>query len=292
MNLFKTHDALLLPTFGEANYAELLKNVEIPNRLGGPSRTRPGRSGQQRQKFGRGYEPRDYVAQPEGAIECCAPLPSNLLIPRSEWPRLIQLQDEHQSSPYHLRQRAKIRTKSQQSTWHCWAYGSVAALQVAIVASGAPHVELSPTMVACLARGYTAKRGGNTFHAIPIMHEIGVCSTQLWPLNKISRGYDTKVMRAEAAKRRLAEWFELKPNSFDYAASALLLGFPVILGLAWWGHMICGLKLVRLKNGGYGILIENSHSESYGDLGLAVLEESRATAFDQAAVRCNFATAA
>jgi hypothetical protein len=156
---------------------------------------------------------------------------------------------------------------------------------VAIAASGLPHVELSATMVACLAKNYR-KVGGNTFDAIPIMHSIGVCSTQLWPLNQINRKYDTPAMRADAQQRRLAEWFELKPNNFDYAASALLLGFPVILGLAWWGHMILGLQLVQTSRGGYGILIENSWGESYGDLGLAVLEESRATAFDQAAVRC------
>jgi hypothetical protein len=289
MNLFRTHDSLYLPTFGEANYAELLQNVEIPNRLGGPIGI--SRRNRKAEYFGHGYVPRDYVKQPEGSIECCAPLPTDLLIPRSEWPRLIKLQDENQSSPYHLRQRAKIRTKSQASTPFCWAFGSVACLQVAIVASGLDHVELSPTMVACLATGYKL-RGGNTFDAIPIMHETGVCSTKLWPLNQVNRRYDTPEMRADAAGRRLAEWFELKPNRFDYAASALLLGFPVILGLAWWGHMIAGLKLVQTKRGGFGILIENSHGESYGDLGLAVLEESRATAFDQAAVRCNFATAA
>lgn len=231
-----------------------------------------------------GYVSRDYDLQLPGTIEFCAPLPHDFVIPRSEWPGLIEAQEASHSTLRHVRDRAGIRTKSQNGTNYCWAFGTVAAIQLVRAAAGMPTVELSPTAVAAKIKNYR-NRGGNTFDAIPYIAQHGVPTVEYWPLNRIDARYDTPEMRENSKNYRLTEWYELRSNSFDQAASCLLRGMPVILGLAWWGHMVCGLRLVALPGGGYGIEIENSHGEGYGEKGLAVLPESKATAFDQAAPR-------
>lgn len=232
----------------------------------------------------RGYEARDYSSQPVGTAECCSPLPSNFLIPRSDWAELVQEQEKRKATLTHTRARAGIKTYWQNGTNHCWAFGSVKAAAIVRAYQGLPTLDFSPTMVACLARNY-GNVGGNTFHAIPVMAKVGIATTKTWTLNRISRNFDTPEMRQEAALNRLREWYELPSNSFAAAASCLLRGMPVILGLAWWGHMVCGLRLVVLGRDAFGIEIDNSHGEGYGNKGLAILDERRATAFDQAAPR-------
>lgn len=231
-----------------------------------------------------GYVARDYDLQLPGTVEFCSPLPPDFVIPRGEWEGIIKAQEEHRATLRHVRDRAGIRTKSQNGTNFCWNFGTIAAAQLVRAAAGLPTVELSPTAGASLIKNYR-NRGGNTFDAIPFIAEHGCPTTEYWPLNKIEPKYDTPEMRANALNYRLTEWYELKSNSFDQAASCLLRGMPVILGLAWWGHMVCGLRLVSLGGGKFGIEIENSHGEGYGEKGLAVLPESKATAFDQAAPR-------
>lgn len=232
----------------------------------------------------RGYEKRDYSVQRVGTIECCSPLPPNYLLPRSDWAMIAKDLEKRQATLTHSRARKGIKTYWQNGTNHCWAFGSVKAARLVRAFQGLPDVELCPTMVACLAKNY-GNVGGNTFNAIPVMAKIGIATTKTWTLNKIDRHFDTPAMRAEAAQNRLKEWYELPSNSFAAAASCLLRNMPVILGLAWWSHMVCGMRLVVLGRDAFGIEIDNSHGEQYGNKGVAILEEGRATAFDQAAPR-------
>lgn len=234
------------------------------------------------EKMSFGYQPRDYDLQP--TVKFCSPLPPDFVIPRDEWDAIIRAQEENQATLRHVRDRAGIKTKSQNGTNYCWAFGTVAAVQLVRAAAGMPTVALSPTAVAAQVTKYR-NVGGNTFDAIPWIAEHGVPTVGQWPLNKIDRQYATAETANNAANYRLTEWYELKSNSFDQAASCLLRGIPVILGLMWWGHMVCGVRLVSLGGGKYGIEIENSHGEGYGEKGLAVLPEQKATAFDQAAPR-------
>lgn len=64
----------------------------------------------------------------------------------------------------------------------------------------------------------------------------------------------------------------------------ILAGFPVTLGLMWWGHLIFGTKVVVLRNGELGILGVNSWGERWENGGKAILVESKATAHEQIAI--------
>jgi len=243
----------------------------------------PTRRDYKSQGLGLGYVPRkEQILTPEQA-QFCAPMPAADLIPRSEWRALIEMKDRDESWLDQLRAAQKIKTLSQGSTNYCWMFGSVNAMRVLAASHGYNWNDLCPTSAAVRVKNFR-NNGGNTFDAIPHLAKYGCSTTKTYPLNKISRALDTQESQQEALRYRLLEWWELKGNSFDHAASSILRNKPVILGLMWWSHMVLGLRLVATNNG-YGILIENSHGSSYGDDGLAVLEERRSTAFDQASPR-------
>lgn len=232
--------------------------------------------------FGKGYEPRDYATQP--TVEFCSPYPDGFIIPEVEWRERIEELERNKATLTDVRTRHGIKTLSQSSTNYCWSFGTVNGIRMARAAAGYPYLDLSPTAVAAQIKGFR-NVGGNTFDAIPWIAEHGVPTTEHWPLNRIDRRYVTPEMKADAKRTVLTEWYELPSNNFAAAASCLLRGIPVAMGLSWWGHLICGLTLRSLPNGDFGIEIENSWGEQWGDKGLGVLTRRKATAFDQAAPR-------
>lgn len=237
-----------------------------------------------------GYIPRDYEAVPPGTVQFCEPMPGMLRIPRVEWDERIKELEAKKATLSDLRKAAGLKTLNQGMTNYCHSFGTVNAIRLIREANGLPPVDFSPTGVAAQFQNFRnannrpAGLGGNTYQNIPWIAEHGIPLASDWPLNKIDRKYATPDMKARAAQHKLTEWYELPRNDFDAAASCLLRGIPVVMGLAWWGHMICGMTLRKVK-GGYGIEIWNSHGPQYGDDGCAILTERRATAFDQAAPR-------
>lgn len=229
-----------------------------------------------------GYQPRDWDAQPEGSIEFCEPFPGHFMIDRGEWRERIEERERNNATLKQQSLAAGIETVSQNGTNYCWSFGSTRALEIVeAVHQGQPHVPLSPTAVACKAKNF-ANRGGNTFDWIPIAARDGVPTAEAWPLNRRDRQYNTPEVWATGAAQRMHEWWELPRNSFDAMASCLLRGWPVIIGVAWWSHMICAVDLKALPGGVFGVEIWNSHGRNYGENGFAVLSERKGTAFDQA----------
>jgi hypothetical protein len=228
-----------------------------------------------------GYQPRDWDANPAGSIDFFDPFPAHLKIPRSEWREIIEMRERHKATLFELGHRAGIRAGSQNGTSHCWAWGSVAAIEYTEVIQGEPHVPLSATAVACIAKNFR-NVGGNTFNAFPVMAERGVPTKADWPDNRLDRSFDKPETWERAKPHKMLRWYELPNNDFDAMASCLLRGWPVTIGVQWWSHMICAVDLKALEGGAFGTLIRNSHGTNYGDQGFAVLTERKSTAFDQA----------
>src|SRR5690606_8013397 len=109
-----------------------------------------------------GYIQRDYAKQPAGTIECCDAFDPSWLIPRSDWDAIIEQREKDQSTLKQIGLDAGIRTISQNGVPHCWAFGSVRAIELVEAIMGETHVPLSPTSVACIAKNWR-KVGGNTF---------------------------------------------------------------------------------------------------------------------------------
>lgn len=234
---------------------------------------------------GRGYEARNWQASPFGTLDYASPfdLP---LIPRSEWPDRIEQMEKTKSRLSDIRRLNSLRSSNQANTPYCWMHGTVNAMRLARAAAGLPILNLSAASAAAPCKNFRA-RGGWSGEAVEWLSEHGINTWAEWPENAIDRRYYTEENKALAATRRVTEWYELsdRRTRFDELMTCLMLGFPVAVGYAWWGHLVCAVDPVVIAPGKFGARIWNSWGDNYGEDGEAVLSESKATPDDACVIR-------
>lgn len=237
-----------------------------------------------------GYKLRDFDAEPFGAYS--APFELDL-IPRNEWAERAQALDAAKATPEHLARFYNVPILNQKQLPYCWCYGTVGAMMTAAAQAGLPFGYLSATSAAAKIKNYV-KVGGWAGEAIEGIQRFGVSTTEYWPEAVLDRRYDTPEQRENAALHKAVEFEELPSQSFDAVATALLSGFPVTLGLAWWGHLVYATRFVVLGRNEFGVLIRNSWGPDWETAGTAVLTESRATPHEAFTIRSvtKFQTAA
>jgi hypothetical protein len=223
-------------------------------------------------RFG-GYVVRDFAAAPFGSY---SEVSTDALIPRNEWRERAQALEAARATPEHVAEFARVPILNQGRRPYCWAYGAMGVLMVGYAAAGLPVPHLSATSLAAKIKHYRDV-GGWAGEAIEGNQRFGCSTIEFWPEADLNPAHDTPDQRANAALHIATEWAELAPRSFDAAASQLLRGRAVTLGLAWWGHLIYATKLVILQNGGYGMLIRNSWGREWEREGRAILPEAKAT---------------
>lgn len=221
--------------------------------------------------FDSGYVARDYDQFPEGTFAAPFNMP---VIPREEWPERIEQMDKEKGWIKNHIQRAGMKVKNQQRTNYCWINAPVFCVEAVRVSQGDPYVELSPASVGAPIKGYR-NVGGWGSQGVEYMAEHGVAPASLWPVNAISRQYDTEESRQERKKYIIDEWLELKPRNVDQMATCLLMGLPVAIGLNWWSHEVTAVT-IAYKNGQFLFEIGNSWGSGYGEDGYAYLSESKA----------------
>ena len=155
-------------------------------------------------------------------------------------------------------------------------------------AQGLPVPFLSATAPAAQGKDFR-QEGGWAGEAVEYIEKYGLPTIDTWPQHSLDRSLVKNHEQELDAKRHgIVEFEELPQESFDAAASCLLDPYnpsPVTLGLMWWGHLVCGLRLVKVERNTYGILIVNSWSRKWGENGFKVLVESKATAHEYVAIR-------
>lgn len=231
--------------------------------------------------FQGGYEPRDY----EG-FGITRPY-TGRIIPRSEWAERIQEQDRLKITPDDHRIAGRCRILNQQRTNYCWCFGTVGAMQVAYAQQGGYVPELSAASAAAKIKGYQ-NVGGWAGEALKYIDNYGVATLNHWPEAVIDRKYDTATMRANALMHRTVPrlgYEELDSQSFDHVVSAILQGWPVTLGLMWWGHLVFGTKVVVLGRNDYGVKIINSWGDRWENGGTAVLREEKCRPHEGIAIK-------
>lgn len=228
----------------------------------------------------RGYIPRDYAAFPEGVFAAPFPLPT---IPRSEWRDRIEQMDREERWPKHHKQRAGFPSLDQNGTNYCWINAPVQCIHYVRAMQGEPHVALSPASVGAKIKNYK-NVGGWGSQGLQYMTEHGVAPVELWPANAIERKYDNEASRAARVQYVVDEWWELKDRSFEQLMTCLLLGYPVAIGLNWWGHEVTACA-AAVRGGDYLVDIDNSWGEDWEQGGHALLSESKATPDDAVAPR-------
>lgn len=229
----------------------------------------------------RGHVPRDYSAQPFGALSFAKPfdIPE---IPRGDWTPMIEEMERTETTLWHIRKKRKVGVLDQNGTNYCWCNGVVQAIKIVRAMNGLPLLNLSPASVAAPIKGFR-NQGGWGGDALEWIIEHGINTVEEWPANAINRSYYTEANKALALARRVLEWYELRPRSFGQLMTCTLLRIPVAIGLNWWRHEVCAVRPVVLGRDAFGIGIDNSWSESYGEDGHATLSESKATPDDAVA---------
>lgn len=231
----------------------------------------------------RGRIERDYEKHPLGFMSC-APAFGLPLIPRSEWDERIRDLERAQSRIPNICDAMGLKVKNQESTNYCWINAPVHCLEIMRVIQGQDHVELSPASVGAKIKNFKNVGGWGT-EGLEYLVKYGAVPVSLWPANAIDRRFDTAEADAQRKRFQVDEWDDL-PTSFDAVADRVLNGFPVAIGLNWWGHEVTAVALMKLDGAGrYGMLISNSWGPNWSNNGRAVLTEAKATPDDAVSPR-------
>lgn len=225
-----------------------------------------------------GRIPRDYERQPYGSLPYLKTfdLP---LIPRDEWTDRIEEMEKTKTRLSDLWLAQGIKCLDQNGTNYCWANAVVSTILMLRARMGEPYEPLSPASVAAQVKNYR-NVGGWGGEALQWIIDHGVASAAVWPPNAINRTYKTPESDADAATRKVTKWLELQSRNFEQLMTCLLNRIPVAVGLNWWSHEVCALDPVVTAPGKFGTRDVNSWGGSYGDHGLFVLAEAKATQDD------------
>jgi len=238
-------------------------------------------------KMGMGLVPRDLKKNPYAGPDFAFDAVQMPLIPRSEWSDRIKEMEATKSRLSDLRRRGNsegglIPSLDQNGQGYCWAYSTGMALMMTRVVSNLPYVRLSPHAVACKIKGFRDE-GGWCGLSYKFAIEHGYPDQKMWPQKSMSRSNDNEQTWANAAKYKAVEgYYDMsvavydQEMTFDQVMSCLLCRIPVISDFNWWGHSVCALDPVEVEKGSFGIRIINSWTDSWGDLGEAVLRGNKA----------------
>lgn len=203
----------------------------------------------------------------------CKPCSSILKrIPRDHWPDLIRKGKGRWLSDIRGRQ---LKPHDQGSTPLCWAHGSVRAIEINRLYGGQKPLLLSAEQVAYFAtKG--RMRGGSPDEAMQILQERGTCHQEYWPLNSFNIRQADQRAETDCEEHKLLDWLDIE--NFDDQMTCALNRIAVPIGLRWWGHLVCQLDPIMFDDGTFGIGIDNSWGEDWGDWGYGILHESKGTA--------------
>lgn len=224
--------------------------------------------------MGRGLVPRDFSTVPRGSL----PYSARYKLPnwsRAEIKERIKDNEAKKARLTDLCDYNKLSVKYQGRTNYCWVYAPVHCMEIVGVKQGNKYVDLSPESVGGPVTRYQ-NVGNFATYAIDYIVANGVVPRSMWPQHQINAKYMTEQAKVERQKYKISEVWELEYKNFEQLCICLLLGYPVAIGLDWWRHEVTCLDPVILKNGGLGVVINNSWGTGWGDKGRGVLTESQA----------------
>ena len=228
----------------------------------------------------KGCVPRDFGVQPRKMRAVDFPL-----IPQVEWSARIKEMEATQSRLSDIRMTAdngRMMVNLDQGQWgYCWAHSTTHAAMLLRAKANLPYVPLSAFAVAATIKN-GANEGGWGALSLQFAADRGIPSQAAWPQGDADPSRGTPACWADAAKHKVSEqWADLSSQVWDrhltfaQVATLLLSRIPVVLDLNWWGHSVCGMDLVEVTPGQFGIRILNSWL-NWGVNGTAVLTGSKA----------------
>lgn len=237
----------------------------------------------------KGLIQRDYGVMPFGSLPFAAPYDMQL-IPTEEWDDRIADQENNRISLEHIRKDAGIRSLDQDGYGYCWSFSTTKAAMLVRAVANQPTVELSAWAVAAIIKNYR-DQGGWCQQSLEFGVNIGFPSLKLWPQGQVKRSLDTAEMREDAGTRKILEWMDMEDRNWKQLGSNLLRLIPTMMDLNWWGHSVCGIRLMPRKSSGpwqashMRVKIDNSWTPDWGEDGMAILEGNKAIPDGMAAPR-------
>jgi hypothetical protein len=201
------------------------------------------------------------------------------LIPRSQWDDIIAEKDA--AGSWLINNIPGVTCKDQDGLGFCHAYGTVSALECALVYSGDRFVELAPESVGGYVTGWR-NSGGDPMLDLAVIRDKGACEqSYLDARNSLSRGRWRDGWEENALTHCVKEFWDLRiPGKvFDAVMSCTFRNQVMGLGQAWWSHFYHGGFGARKVNGVYQYLCRNSWTENWptrGAGGFFWLSEGRA----------------
>lgn len=220
-------------------------------------------------QYRKGLIPRNYDAHPSGYLAVAPPFPDSLLIPEVEWPERLKEQQANGSVLYDNALATPIL--DQDGYGYCWAHSSTMAANLTRLFMGEPYVALSAFAVAAIIKG-GRDEGGWGAESLTWISQNGVPSQDLWPQGSANLKYDTPAMRADAAQRKVTEWWDgtdSQDKNWHILVSCLLAELPCVVDYDEWSHSVTAVQITDLAN--RKIKIKNSW-KGWGQNGVAAPE--------------------
>jgi hypothetical protein len=253
-----------IPIYDDSNYQTLVNET-----------TRGGGA------MGSGFEPETMG----GFGSACEPIEFGN-VPRSEWKDRIEEKERKGLFPADWLKRGNVKVLNQRSWGYCWIYGVVGAMQLRYAMTGqrAPH--LNPFFPGWLGkRG--ANQGGWGGEALRYIEQFGVPLESVFPGQPTSRAqFDRHEVKESAKLHKVWKFRELQRNSLQALMNMWLSDSPMPVSQAynWWGHLVYAVKPVVIGRNEFGTLIMNSWGEGWGERGLGIIAENKATSAEQICV--------
>lgn len=233
--------------------------------------------------FGRGYEERDFGVYPAEMFSAPTDIKK---IPRSEWSARIKERKDLKIGLRYVRETmnaGKPHVSLNQTQFpYCWSFSGAHADMYTRGSQGLPYRRLSATAVAAVIKNFRQEGGWCGLSAEKYAKD-GCPTVDEWPETSLSRSYNTEATWEEAKKYRVADQVvDLtravydRNLSFDLVVSLLLVNTPVQVDFNWWAHSVCAIDVDEVEPGSYGLIIQNSWSDSWGDRGLGTLRGNQA----------------
>jgi hypothetical protein len=233
-------------------------------------------------QFGRGYEERDYGVHPADMFAA----PSQVVqIPRSEWSARIKERTQLRAGLRFVREtmdggRPHV-SLDQNGQGFCWSYSGAHADMYSRGAAGMPYRRLSAHAVACVIKGFRDEGGWCGLSAEKYAKD-GCPTVAEWPEKSMSRAYNTAATWEAARLNRVADQVvDLTRQvydrnlTFELIVSLLLVNVPVQVDFNWWSHSVCAIDVAEVEPGSFGLVIQNSWTDAWGDRGLATLQGAK-----------------
>lgn len=201
------------------------------------------------------------------------------LIPESEWPERIAEREEARLRWSMVAEDFGLHNIQQGQTNYCWIFAIVNAVRCLRWKQSFVNLKYCPTSAGARITGFRNVGGWST-NGLRHLLEHGVNLEDDWPLNQISRQYDTPANKEKALQHKVLEGYFI--DSYNESVSLQLQDIPVAGGHNWWRHAILHTDPIMV-GGRVEQEIWNSWRESWGRNGFGTLDGSKKRAEDYCA---------